>query len=153
MDGLPISEEELNLLKELVARRVPFMLVGMGAAVVQGAAVMTQDLDLWFKSTSDPKIQDAARATGGTFVWRMTPPMFTGPGLDSVDVVVNCDGLHDFASEYGSALKIELAPGLSVKVLPIGRVMASKLAANRPKDRAVIPALEAAIAVLKEPSQ
>jgi len=39
-----------------------------------------------------------------------------------------------------------------VKVLPIERVLASKRAANRPKDRAVIPALEAAIAAIKETS-
>jgi hypothetical protein len=43
-------------------------------------------------------------------------------------------------------------PGLVIKVLPIERVLASKGAADRPKDRAVIPALEAAIAAIKESS-
>jgi hypothetical protein len=37
-------------------------------------------------------------------------------------------------------------------VLPIDRVLASKRVADRPKDRAVIPALEAAIAAIKESS-
>jgi hypothetical protein len=45
---------------------------------------------------------------------------------------------------------VALVPGLVVKVLPIDRVLASKRAADRPKDRAVIPALEAAIAAIKE---
>ena len=36
-DGLPVSEQELQLLRELTAAGVPFMLVGLSAAVVQGA--------------------------------------------------------------------------------------------------------------------
>ena len=110
-DGLPVSEQEIELLRELTDAGVPFMLVGLGAAVLQGADAVTKDLDLWFRST---------------------------------------DGLRDFDSEYRAAIELALVPGLIVKVLPIDRVLASKRAADRPKDRAVIPALEAAIAAIKE---
>jgi len=149
-EALPISEEELALLLELTKAGVPFMVVGISAAVVQGADVVTQDIDLWFKSIAHPGLAEAASKVGGVFSWRNNPPLFSGPGLDGVDVVLRCDGLSDFDEEYAQALDVPLGPGLLVKVLPIERVLASKKAANRRKDQAVIPALEAAIAALKE---
>jgi hypothetical protein len=151
-DTLPVSEQEIELLRELSEVGVPFMLVGLSAAVVQGADAVTKDLDLWFRSTSHPGLDQAARKVGGAFVWRNSPPLFSGPGLDDIDVVVNCDGLQDFDTEYLAAIDVQLVPGLMIKVLPIERVLASKRAADRPKDRAVIPALEAAIAAIKESS-
>jgi len=152
-EALAISEQELGLLLELTKAGVPFMIVGVSAAVAQGADTVTKDIDLWFRSTSHPGVAEAASKVGGVFAWRNNPPLFSGPGLDSIDVVIKCDGLLDFDSEYAAAVEIALAPGLVVKVLPIERVLVSKRAANRPKDRAVIPALEAAIAAIKESSE
>jgi hypothetical protein len=40
----------------------------------------------------------------------------------------------------------DIVEGVRMKVLPLERVLASKRAANRPKDQAQIPALEAALA-------
>lgn len=151
-DALPVSEQEIELLRELTNAGVPFMLVGLGAAVVQGADAVTKDLDLWFRSTADPGLAEAARKVGAAFIWRNNPPLFSGPGLDDIDVVIKCDGLRDFDAEYATAITIALVPDLVIKVLPIERVLASKRAANRPKDRAVIPALEAAVAAIKESS-
>jgi len=151
-DKLPISEEELNLLRELTRVDVPFMLVGLGAAVLQGADAVTKDLDLWFRSISDPGLVEAARNVGAAFAWRSNPPL-SGPGLDDIDVVIKCDGLRDFDAEYAAAIDIALVPGVVLKVLPIDRVLASKRAADRPKDRAVVPALEAALAAIEESRQ
>ena len=135
LDGLPVSEQEIQLLRELTNAGVPFMLVGLGAAVLQGADAVTKDLDLWFRSISDPGLAEVAQKIGAAFIRR-----------------IKCDGLLDFDSEYSRAVDVALVPGLIVKVLPIDRVLASKRAADRPKDRAVIPALEAAIAAIKESS-
>jgi hypothetical protein len=151
-EALPVSERELELLRELTRAEVPFMIVGVSAAVLMGADTVTKDIDLWFRSTSHPGVHEAARNVGAVFVWRNDPPLFAGPGLDSIDVVSRCDGLLDFDSEYAHAVDVSLAPGLAVKVLPIERVLVSKKAANRPKDRAVIPSLEAAIAAIKASS-
>jgi hypothetical protein len=152
-DKLPISEEELNLLRELTRVDVAFMLVGLGAAVLQGADAVTKDLDLWFRSIADPGLAEAAQNVGAAFIWRNNPPLFSGPGLDDIDVVIKCDGLRDFDTEYAAAVEIALAPGVVLKVLPIDRVLASKRAADRPKDRAVVPALEAALAAIQESRQ
>ncbi len=151
-DSLPVSEQEIELLRELTDTGVPFMLVGLGAAVVQGADAVTKDPDLWFRSISHPGLDEAARKVGAVFVSRNSPPLFSGAGLDDIDVVIRCDGLQDFDAEYAAAIEVELTPNLVIKVRPIERVLASKRAADRPKDRAVIPALEAAIAAIKESS-
>jgi hypothetical protein len=149
-DKLPLSDEEVALLRELGRANVPFMLVGLAAAVLQGADAVTKDIDLWFESIADPRVAEAARKVGATFVWRNDPPLFSGPGLDDVDVVIHCDGLRDFRAEYAASIEVGVTSDTTLRVLPIERVLASKRAAGRPKDKAVIPALEAAIAAIKE---
>ncbi len=56
MAELPLpTERELRLLRELVHHQVRFLIVGLSAAALQGAPVVTQDVDLWFGSLDDPK--------------------------------------------------------------------------------------------------
>ncbi len=143
-----VTDAEVLFLRELARRKVRFMVVGMSAAVIQGADLGTDDIDLWFDSLSAPGIDEAARAAGGMIAWRASPPMITGKGLDHIDIVTRCDGLRDFNAEYAGALEAE-AFGVKVKVLPLRRVIASKKAANRLKDVAVLPALKAALAAIR----
>ena len=42
------TENEIRFLRELVKNHVPFMIVGLSAAALQGAPVVTQDVDLSF---------------------------------------------------------------------------------------------------------
>ncbi len=142
-----VTDAEIVFLKELARRRVKFMVVGMSAAVIQGADLGTEDIDLWFRSLSDPGLDEAARAAGGVIAWRANPPMLTGKGLDHIDLVIRCDGLRFFDVEYAAAIDAE-AFGVKVKVLPLRRVISSKKAANRLKDQAVLPALKAALAAI-----
>jgi len=146
----PLSEAELAFLRELVRTKTRFLVVGVGAAVLQGADAVTQDLDLWFESRGDPAIAEAARAAGGAFVARTSPPLLAGEGLDRLDVVTHCHGLKSFASEYAKALDLPVAD-FSIKILPLDRIIASKRAAGRPKDKAVIEALRAALVAQRSP--
>ena len=41
-----LTDRELAFLRELVKTNVPFMIVGLSAAALQGAPVVTQDIDL-----------------------------------------------------------------------------------------------------------
>jgi hypothetical protein len=43
---LPLSETELRLLESLQRHKVRFMVVGLFAAALQGAPVVTEDVDL-----------------------------------------------------------------------------------------------------------
>jgi hypothetical protein len=79
----------------------------------------------------------------------MQPPTLGGSLGDRFDVVLTMSGLEPFDEEYARSKTIEI-DGLIVHVLPLERIIVSKRAANRPKDCAAIPALEAALAVLME---
>jgi hypothetical protein len=144
-EDFPLTDAELAFLRELSRAGCRFLIVGVGAAVLQGADAVTQDLDLWFQSLADPAIQQAARAAGGVFAWRTNPPMIAGDGLDRLDLVIKVDGLKEFDAEYAHAVDLSLGD-LTLKVLPLARVIASKRAAGRPKDKAVLEALRAALA-------
>lgn len=148
----PLADPELTLLRELDARGVRFVLVGMGAAILQGATGVTQDLDLWFESLTDPRIADAVRAAGGIYLsgsFGMQPPTIGGALGDRFDVVTHADGLGPFADEWTATRVIDIQ-GVPVHVLPLARVLESKRAAGRPKDLAQLPVLEAALAALDE---
>ena len=56
---LPFSEAERRLLQHLLKRKVRFMVVGLSAATLQGAPVVTQDVDLWFEKLGDLKMSRA----------------------------------------------------------------------------------------------
>lgn len=143
------TDAELTFLKELGFRKVRFMVVGMAAAVMQGSDRSTDDIDLWFSSLADPGIDEAARAAGGVFAWRANPPMITGKNLENIDILRKCDGLRTFDREYARALELEIF-GVAVKVLPLERVIVSKEAYGRLKDKAAIPSLQATLVAIRE---
>ena len=147
MSEYVLTPAERALLEGLHALHVRYLVVGMGAALLHGAPGTTQDLDLWFGSIDPEKIGEAARKAGGFYTsgMGMQPPAILGDGLDRVDVVLSASGLGSFDSEYAGGQDYEL-DGLRVRVLPLARVIVSKRAANRPKDLAQLPTLEAALA-------
>lgn len=146
-----LTDAERRFLVELEARGVAYMIVGLSAASLQGANTTTVDVDLWFESTSDPRIAEAARAAGGDLMsgFGMMPPQLYG-ALDRFDLVNYMHGLERFETELARA-KIVPVEGVTVRVLPLDRIIASKRAANRPKDQAVIPTLEEALAAIAAP--
>ncbi|MGA2556969.1 MAG: hypothetical protein ABSG04_11920 [Verrucomicrobiota bacterium] len=139
---LPLSESELRLLESLLRHEIRFMVVGLSAAALQGAPVVTEDVDLWFADLGDPKLRQALVKVGAGYVppFGDNPPMLAGEGSAPFDVVLHMSGLGEFAEEWKSAVNIQVG-GLSLKVLPLERILVSKQAANRPKDQRVIPAL------------
>lgn len=109
---------------------------------------MTQDIDLWFERLDDPKLATALRQVGGAYVppTALTPPMFAGEGLELFDIVQHMDGLAGFTTEWANAMDVAMAD-VTVRVLPLSRILVSKRAASRPKDRLVIPVLEDVLAL------
>jgi hypothetical protein len=144
---LPFAEDEIRLLTALLRARVRFMVVGLSAATLQGAPVVTQDVDLWFEKLGEPKISRALQSVGAAYVPPsiQNPPMLAGKGAELFDIVIRMDGLGDFAEEIRNCVEIPLR-GQKLKVLSLDRVLASKLAANRAKDKLAIPVLRDALA-------
>lgn len=151
MDASALTTAERRFIEELNQRGVRYMIVGLSAALLQGANTATQDIDLWFETIQDPRIGEAARAVGAIWVsgsYGMQPPALGGALGDRFDVVLHMSGLDSFDVEYARARAITVDE-LTVPVLPLDRILASKRSANRPKDLAAIPALEEALAALE----
>jgi predicted nucleotidyltransferase len=149
MADYALQAAERAFLRALNEFGVRYLIVGVTAASMQGARVGTEDVDLWFADTSDPKIGEAARRAGGLWIsgsFGMQPPTIGGGLGDRFDVVLTMSGLDGFDAEYARARVLDV-DGIGVHVLPLERIIHSKRAANRAKDRAALPALEAALAV------
>ena len=85
-EDLIFTSKEARFLKELVRNKVPFMIVGLSAAALQGAPVVTQDIDLWFKNLNNPGIKKALKQVDGAYVppLGMNPPAFAGDHVDPI---------------------------------------------------------------------
>lgn len=145
-----LTDKEARFLQALVEEGVEFLVVGLAAAALQGAPAVTQDIDLWFRDLSDPALRRALRKVGAIYVppSLQNPPLLAGGDAGLFDVVVKMHGLGSFAQEARRALRIPIGT-VEVRVLPLARIIASKKAAGRPKDRAILPALEDALRVLR----
>lgn len=147
-----LTDAERLLLGELEARGIRYLVVGMSAALIQGARGATEDIDLWFEDLADPRIAEAVRAAGGIWVsgsFGMGPPRIGGDSLsERLDVVTHMDGLGSFADEYRGVC-FELIDGVRIPLLPLPRVLQSKRVAGRPKDLLAASAIEDALAVIQ----
>jgi predicted nucleotidyltransferase len=144
-----LSDAERRFLVALNELGVRYMIVGMSAALLQGARGATEDIDLWFENLGDPRIGEAARRAGGFWVTRSQPPLLGGPIGDRFDVVTTLSGLPDFAAELVDAREEDLG-GVRVRVLPLERILHSKRAAGRAKDEPGVRQIELALAILRE---
>jgi hypothetical protein len=66
-DFSALTAGERALLEALNRHQVRFLLVGLSAAVLQGANSATRDIDLWFANT-DPRLREAIREAKGVWV-------------------------------------------------------------------------------------
>lgn len=150
---LIFSKKEIKFLRELRQRRVPFMVVGLAAAAMQGAPIGTQDVDLWFKDLSDPRVAKAIKKAGGFYVPPMiqmqTPPRFAGKDFQLLDIVTHMTGLKSFDKEYKKAKMVKLG-NLTLKILPLERIIHGKKKTGRPKDKLALPALEETLRCLQQ---
>lgn len=149
-ENLIFGDQEARFLKELVRRKVEFMVVGLSAAALQGAPVVTQDVDLWFKDLSDPRIREALEEVKGAYVppFGQNPPLFAGEAVKLFDIVMHMHGLDDFDIEIDRSIPVPLGR-FCVRVLPLERIITSKKAANRQKDKLVLPVLEDALRTIQ----
>ena len=146
MFEIVLTSAERALLEALNALGVRYLLVGMGAALIEGAPGTTQDIDLWFDRIDEGQLREAAHRAGGLYTsgFGSQPPAVGGEGLDRVDLVLTASGLEPFEKEFRNAREYDV-DGVRIRVLPLDRVIVSKRAAKRAKDSAQLPMLEAAL--------
>jgi len=145
-----VTDREARFLQALVEEGVDFMVVGLAAAALQGAPAVTRDIDLWFRDLSDPALARALKRAGAVYIppGPEHPPLLAGGDARLFDIVTTVHGVGSYAQEARRAIQVHLGD-VEVPVLPLARIIASKKALDRPKDRAILPALEDALRVLQ----
>src|SRR5690606_32481913 len=148
-----------RLLTVLVRHEVEFMVVGGVAAVLRGAPVMTQDVDILYRidESNITRLKEAldeleaiARGDdrrlpfGRSHLWTTGHKLaMTNAGPLDVLGSIN-EGLRfEDLLEYSDHLEVV---GLDIRVLRLRRLVELKRALGRPKDLAVLPVLEATLA-------
>ncbi len=117
------------------------------AAIEQGAPLMTVDYDFWVRLPERQYVRllTIVQKQGGTIRARTLYELSDGT---QVNAVFQPDGLRSFESEWKHC-RLGKLEGVPVKILPLRRVIASKRAANREKDIAVMPILERTLRLAK----
>ena len=148
--NLIFTEKEALFLRELRKQKVEFIIVGLSAAALQGAPVVTQDVDLWFEDLNDPGLKKVLKKVGAAYVppSAHNPPMFAGDAVNLFDIVVHMHGLEAFEQEKKNALTMDLGK-IKVLVLSLERIIKSKKATGRQKDKIVLPVLKDALIAIK----
>jgi hypothetical protein len=153
----------------LVQAQVEFVTVGNVSAVLQGVPVVTLDLDICYRRTPgnlarlvaalsplQPRLRglppelpftfdERALALGTNFTLLI--------GNESLDLLGEMSAIGGYEQIIGEAREV-LVEGIQVKVLSLAQLIATKEAAGRPKDLAVMPVLKAALEMQRklEPS-
>jgi hypothetical protein len=144
------TQREINFLKILIDHEVDFIIIGLSAAALQGAPVVTQDIDIWFKDLNSPNFKKALKEAKVTYIppIGLNPPMFAGESTDLIDIVLSVTGLEKFDEEIKHTFEIELT-NFKIKVLSLEKIIQSKKVLGRAKDKLVLPVLEEVLKTLK----
>ena len=156
----------LELLRHLRRNDVELIVVGMLAAVLQGAPVTTFGLDVLHRRTPEnvKRLADALREIGA--VYRTDPRKLPtseshlGPGHQLLTTrlgVIDCLGTIDGESTYDDLLpdstELDLGEELRCRVVKLDRLIGIKTRAGRPKDLAALPVLNATLDEIRKGSR
>ena len=154
MDARPILHIVARVLAE---NELEAILIGNAAAALQGAPVTTIDFDFLFRKTprNIQKLKAVARALGAVIL----RPFYPSSGLFrmsrdddglQLDFMTTIDGVASFAALRAQSHAEDFG-GHSLLVANLAVVAASKRAAGRPRDKAVLDILEKAIHEAAQP--
>jgi len=140
MPPQPPSSPLGAFLAALHEAQIQCILIGAMAAVRQGAPITTIDYDFWVRLPERQYVRILAivRRQGGVILARTFYELGDGT---QINAIFQPDGLKSFEAEY-RLCSVGVVAGQRVRVLPLRRVIASKRAAGRDKDLAVLPILE-----------
>jgi len=144
------------ILGVLVKQQVDFIVVGGLCAVLHGAPIHTQDLDI--VPSRDPanlaRLESALHELAAYY--REHPPghilpeaaRMTGPGhhllrttAGMIDVLGAIAGKRDYIALLPHTIVLELDDKTSIRILDLPTLIATKQETNRTKDRLVLPIL------------
>jgi hypothetical protein len=156
-----------EILRVLDHHRVEFVLIGGMAATLHGSDVVTFDLDVAPRSTRDNLVRLSAalrdldaslrvegEPSGVAFepdleLFERTQVLNLATRAGDLDIVMIPTGSAGYDDLRRDALAISISD-VSILVASLAGVIRSKEAANREKDRAVLPALKRLLLKLEE---
>lgn len=140
MPSQPPSSPLGAFLAALREAHIECILIGGMAAIRQGAPLTTLDYDFWVRLPERQYVRILAivQRQGGAILARTFYALGDGT---QVNAIFQPDGLQSFPVEFRRS-PVAILEGQRVRVLPLRRVIASKRAAGRDKDLAVLPILE-----------
>lgn len=160
------ASDSYALLEVLIRHGVSFVVVGMTAAVLQGAPMATLDLDILYELSEDNVARILAALTEleaefrGDLAGRRLRPnathlASTGHKLlrtkhGQLDVLGTIEEATRYEDVRADVVRLEVG-SLSVEVLGLRRLIAAKERAGRPKDLAALPVLRATLAEMERP--
>jgi len=134
-------------LRALKQEKIDCILIGGMAAIRQGAPLMTIDYDFWVDLPERQYVRLLAivQRLGGKIRAQTLYELSDGT---QVRAVFQPDGLRSFRTERKIS-PVRPIERVATRILPLARVIASKRAANRDKDIAVLPVLEGTLRLAK----
>ncbi len=145
MNGAPLLEKVARALAEC---RLEAVLIGNAAAALHGAPVTTLDLDFMFRKTPAnlAKLKKFARVLNSVILRPYYPAselyrVMNDDGGLQVDFMTAVHGVRAFSSLKSRAKPVTFG-GAELLVASLADIIASKKAADRPRDRAVLEVLE-----------
>jgi hypothetical protein len=161
-----------HFVKETIARlaqaQVEFVVVGGISAVLQGVPLVTKDLDICYRRTPANLTRLAAALAPLRPRLRGFPPDLPAPfderslqqgtnftlliGDEELDLLAEMSAIGGYDQVIGRATEMPVA-GVQVKVLSLSQLIATKEAAGRPKDLAVLPLIKATLAFEQKQDQ
>ena len=129
----PQSDASLaHLILALRAEKIRFVIVGMSAAVIQGAPVVTFDTDIWldlpareYKRAANLCLKLGATMRANT--------VFVFPDDLMVNFLYALTGLRTFNTEHRDAKRLSWLGLRNIPVLPLSRIYRSQSIIRRPR--------------------
>lgn len=141
MPNPPPDSSLAQLILALRAEKIRFIIVGMFAAVIQGAPVVTFATDRWLDLPAREYMRAAnlGRKLGATM---RANTVFVFPDDVMVNFIYAVTGLKKFGTEYRDARRVNWLGLRRVPGLPRKRIYHSKSVIRRPKDIAHMTVLK-----------
>lgn len=147
-----------NLLARLIEHRVEFVLVGGFAATTYGSTLLTQDVDVCVRFSTDNLmcLQEALadlhpvhRMTPRRLPLQLTPEtcrdlknLYLNTDLGQLDCLGTIQGVGDFEQVKAHSVEVHLPAG-GCRILDLDALIRSKEALGRPRDRESVLQLKA----------
>jgi len=123
----------VRLLEALEAEKIRYVIIGMSAAIAQGVLTNTLDVDLWIDLPARQymRVLNIARGVGANVAANTV--VYLENGIP-VNFVYEVTGLGKFGSETKHSPRVLIA-GHATPVLPLEKIVQSKQAIGRDKDK------------------